>query len=133
VERKKLIANFAVMDAIGESLSLKRKLILFVLLPLLLLPLMGAAAALTVQTVQDETPTTAAGNYDRVAIAISACLAISLPGLGAALAISSAGSAAISAQAEKPETFFKSFLIVALAEAIAIYGLIMGILLWLKL
>ena len=44
-----------------------------------------------------------------------------------------AGSAAISALAEKPETFFRSFLIVALAEALAIYGLIMGILLWLKL
>jgi V/A-type H+-transporting ATPase subunit K len=53
--------------------------------------------------------------------------------LGAALAISAAGTAAISALAEKPETFFRSFLVVALAEALAIYGLIMGILLWLKL
>jgi V/A-type H+-transporting ATPase subunit K len=60
-------------------------------------------------------------------------LAIGLTGLGAGMAISSAGSAAISALAEKPETFFRSFLIVALAEALAIYGLIMGILLWLKL
>lgn len=110
------------------------KLLLFVLLPLVLLPLMGMAAALTVQTVQDEQAQTAApANYDRVAIAFAACLAISLPGLGAGLAISAAGSAAISALAEKPETFFRSFLIVALAEALAIYGLIMGILLWLKL
>jgi V/A-type H+-transporting ATPase subunit K len=99
---------------------------------------MGIAAAVTVSTVQNETTTTptdagTAVNYDRVAIAISATLAISLPALGAGLAISSAGSAAISALAEKPETFFRSFLIVALAEALAIYGLIMGILLWLKL
>jgi len=93
---------------------------------------MGMAAALTVSTVQNEQQTTS-GNYDRVAIAFAAALAISLPGLGAGLAISSAGSAAISALAEKPETFFRSFLIVALAEALAIYGLIMGILLWLKL
>ncbi len=57
----------------------------------------------------------------------------SKPTLGAALAISAAGTAAISALAEKPETFFRSFLVVALAEALAIYGLIMGILLWLKL
>jgi V/A-type H+-transporting ATPase subunit K len=95
---------------------------------------MGMAAAFTVQTVQDTTTATGtAVNYDKVAIAFAAALAISLPGLAAGLAISSAGTAAISALAEKPETFFRSFLIVALAEALAIYGLIMGILLWLKL
>jgi len=49
------------------------------------------------------------------------------------LDISASGTAAISALAEKPETFFRSFLVVALAEALAIYGLIIGILLWLKL
>ncbi|MGD6852610.1 MAG: ATP synthase subunit C [Candidatus Bathyarchaeia archaeon] len=115
-------------------MKLKRKLLLFVLLPLVLLPLMGMAAALTVQTVQDQqAQTAAAGNYDRLGIAFAAALAISLPALSAGLAISAAGSAAISALAEKPETFFRSFLIVALAEALAIYGLIMGILLWLKL
>ena len=92
---------------------------------------MGVAAALTIDTVQNQT--TSSGQYDRVAIAFAAALAIGLPGLGAGLAISAAGTAAISALAEKPETFFRSFLIVALAEALAIYGLIMGILLWLQL
>jgi V/A-type H+-transporting ATPase subunit K len=95
---------------------------------------MGIASALTVDTVQNTIQDqTAAGNYDKVAIAFAAALAIGLPALGAGMAISSAGTAAISALAEKPDTFFKSFLIVALAEALAIYGLIMGILLWLKL
>ena len=106
------------------------------LLPLVLLPLMGMAAAFTVQTVQDTTNAEdglVVLNYDRVAIAFAAALAIGLPAIAAGLAISSAGTAAISALAEKPETFFRSFLIVALAEALAIYGLIMGILLWLKL
>jgi V/A-type H+-transporting ATPase subunit K len=111
---------------------MKPKLLLFVILPLVLLPLMGFAAAVTVQTVQDQTTTTPGGN-DRIAIAVSAAVAISVPSIAAGLAISSAGSAAISALAEKPETFFRSFLIVALAEALAIYGLIMGILLWLQL
>ncbi|MCD6592981.1 hypothetical protein J7L00_02715, partial [Candidatus Bathyarchaeota archaeon] len=37
------------------------------------------------------------------------------------------------AATEKPETFFRNFIIVALAEALAIYGLIMGLLLWLKI
>lgn len=115
----------------------KRAIIMFVLLPLALLPLLGLAAAFTTDTIQaqtePETTTTTTGVYDRIGIAVSAGLAIGLTGLGAGLAISSAGSAAISALAEKPETFFRSFLIVALAEALAIYGLIMGILLWLKL
>jgi V/A-type H+/Na+-transporting ATPase subunit K len=112
----------------------KRKLLLFVLTTIVLVPLMGMAAALTVQTVQDQVDQNATtGTFDRVGIAFAASLAIGLPGIAAGLAISSAGSAAISALAEKPETFFRSFLIVALAEALAIYGLIMGILLWLKL
>jgi V/A-type H+-transporting ATPase subunit K len=113
---------------------LKRKLLLLVILTLVLLPLMSVAAALTIDTVQNQTTTTTTtGQFDRVGIAIGAALAIGLPGLGAGIAISAVGSAAISALAEKPDTFFRSFLIVALAEALAIYGLIMGILLWLKL
>jgi V/A-type H+-transporting ATPase subunit K len=97
---------------------------------------MGIASALTFDTVQQTTIDSAvdsAGGYDKAALAVAAALAIGLPALGAGIAISSAGTAAISALAEKPDTFFKSFLIVALAEALAIYGLIMGILLWLKL
>jgi V/A-type H+-transporting ATPase subunit K len=92
---------------------------------------MGVVAAFSISTVQTTTTTT--GPYDRVAIAIGVGLSIGLSALAAGFAISAAGSAAISALAEKPETFFRSFLIVALAEALAIYGLIMGILLWLKL
>ncbi len=111
---------------------MKGKILVLFLLPLVVLvPLVGMAAAFSVSTVQ--ATTTTAGPYDRLGIAISAGLAIGLSSLGAGLAISAAGSAAISALAEKPETFFRSFLIVALAEALAIYGLIMGILLWLKL
>jgi V/A-type H+-transporting ATPase subunit K len=108
-----------------------RRLILFFVLPLVLLPLVGVAAAFSISTVQ--ATTTTAGPYDKIGIAIGAALAVSLSALGAGFAISAVGSAAISALAEKPETFFRSFLIVALAEALAIYGLIMGILLWLRL
>ena len=108
-----------------------RYLILFLLLPLALLPVMGIAAALTVTTVQAQTST--AGPYDKIGLAIGAGAAVGLSALGAGLAISAVGSAAVSALAEKPDTFFRAFLIVALAEALAIYGLIMGILLWLKI
>ena len=110
-----------------------RMLIVLLLLPLVFLPLIGVAAAFSVSTLQATTTTTTTAPYDTLGIAIGAGLAIGLSGLGAGLAISAAGSAAISALAEKPDTFFRSFLIVALAEALAIYGLIMGILLWLKI
>ena len=73
------------------------------------------------------------GNFNTFGLAIGAGLSIGLASLGAGISISAAGSAAISALAEKPDTFFRSFLIVALAEALAIYGLIMGILLWIKI
>ncbi len=105
-------------------------LLLFLLLPLVLLPIIGVVAAFTVTTVQAQTAT---GPNDRIGIAIAAGASVGLSAFGAGLAISAVGSAAVSALAEKPETFFRSFLVVALAEALAIYGLIMGILLWIKL
>lgn len=116
---------------LGVKVLKPRLLIVFLLLPLVLLPIMGIAAALTVTTVQAQTAT--AGPYDKIGIAIGAGLAVGLGALASGLAISAVGSAAVSALAEKPETFFRAFLIVALAEALAIYGLIMGILLWLKI
>ncbi|MDH7556205.1 MAG: ATP synthase subunit C [Candidatus Methanosuratincola sp.] len=66
-------------------------------------------------------------------ITISIALAISLPALAAGYALAKSGSAAISSLVEKPETFFKAFLVVTLCEAIAIYGLIIAILLWLRI
>jgi V/A-type H+-transporting ATPase subunit K len=111
----------------------KNILFLFLVIPLFLLPLVGVVAAITVTTVQSTSAPTTTGAYDKAGIAIGAGLAIGLSALAAGIAISAAGSAAISALAEKPETFFRSFLVVALAEALAIYGLIVGILLWLKL
>jgi V/A-type H+/Na+-transporting ATPase subunit K len=111
-----------------------RVFVAFLVLTLALLPPISFAAAYTVSSLVTPQPQAVnTGAYDRVGIAISAGLAVGLATLGAGLAISSAGTAAISALAEKPETFFRSFLVVALAEALAIYGLIMGILLWIKL
>jgi V/A-type H+/Na+-transporting ATPase subunit K len=116
----------------------KRSFALFLFVfPLMLMPLVGVAAvfaATTTPTMSSPQPQVAtSGTYDRLGIAIGAGIAVGLSTLAAGFAISSAGTAAISALAEKPETFFRSFLVVALAEALAIYGLIMGILLWLKL
>jgi V/A-type H+-transporting ATPase subunit K len=43
------------------------------------------------------------------------------------------GAAALGAASENPEILGRSLLFVALAEGIAIYGLLMGVLLWIKI
>jgi V/A-type H+-transporting ATPase subunit K len=46
--------------------------------------------------------------------------------IGAGIAVSSTGAAAIGAMAEKPETFGRSMVFVGMAEGVAIYGLIIA-------
>jgi V/A-type H+-transporting ATPase subunit K len=104
----------------------------FLIVFMAVIPVVAVFALLT-PVAQAPTQTSTNGPFDRAIIAISAGVAVGLTGLGAAKAIAASGTAAISALAEKPETFFKSFLVVALAEAIAIYGLIVAILMWIKL
>ncbi len=60
---------------------------------------------------------------------IGAGLAVGIAGLGAAIGMGMAGSAAIGAITEKPEVFGKAFLFIVLIEAVAIYGLLVAILL----
>ena len=112
----------------------KRTAILLFVIQFVIMLIIAASAvfAMSLPLTQQTTPNTN-GSLDRAAIAIAAGLAVGLTGLGAAKAIAASGTAAISALAEKPETFFRSFLVVALAEAIAIYGLIVAILLWISL
>lgn len=59
-----------------------------------------------------------------VALGLSAGFAI----LGAGFALAKVGTACVSALVEKPEQFFKGFLVVTLCEALAIYGLVIGLL-----
>ena len=57
----------------------------------------------------------------------TAALAVSLGALGAALAVGYVGAAAMGAIGEKPELAGRALIYVGLAEGIAIYGLIIGI------
>ena len=66
-------------------------------------------------------------------LAISAAISLAASVLGSAMAIRTVGTAAISSLSEREESFFKAFLIVALCEALAVYGLIVAILLWTKI
>lgn len=65
--------------------------------------------------------------------AISAAISTGASVIASAWAIRTTGTAAISALSEREGSFFQAFLVVALCEALAIYGLIVGILLWTKI
>lgn len=60
---------------------------------------------------------------------IGAGLAVGLASAGAGIAVGIAGAAAISALVERPQERIWYLIFVALAEAIAIYGLLISILL----
>ena len=66
-------------------------------------------------------------------LGVGAGLAIGLAALGGGIAIKTVGTAVISAMLEREESFGKAFIVVALGEALAIYGLIVAILLWTKI
>lgn len=59
--------------------------------------------------------------------AIALAIASGMFGAGGGIGVGMAGSSAISAITEKPEVFIRAFMIVSLAEAVAIYGLLLGI------
>jgi len=59
---------------------------------------------------------------------LAAGIAVGLGCIGAGIAVSSTGAAAVGAIAEKPESFGRALIFVGLAEGIAIYGLIIAIL-----
>lgn len=68
-----------------------------------------------------------AGTSDQYA-SLAAAIATGLATLGAGIAVSATGAAAIGVIAEKPEAFGRSLIFVGLAEGIAIYGLIIAFL-----
>jgi len=84
------------------------------------------ALAGVVDPAQAATSTTATSSGDAF---IGAAVAIAGSAIGAGVAVSYTGSAALAAIAEKPEIFGRALVIVGLAEGIAIYGLIVAVLL----
>jgi len=111
-----------------------RKLLFWVLVtivPIIMIATSIAAVQASVQVpVSQATSTTTLSDG---LIAIAAGISIGFAGLGAGIGLARAGAAAIAALAEKPEAFFRAFLIVTLCEAVAIYGLVVAILLWIKI
>lgn len=69
------------------------------------------------------------GEIRDVGIAMAAALALGLACLGAGYAIAHASSAVMGAVAEKSELFAWGLVLVALAEGVALYGLVIAFLL----
>ncbi len=70
----------------------------------------------------------AAGGADQFT-SLGVALSTGLATVGAGIAVSGTGAAAVGAIAEKPETFGRSLIFVGLAEGSAIYGLLISFLL----
>jgi len=84
--------------------------------------------------VQAETPQVRSLSPIEMSIGfISAALAVGLSCIGAAIAVSNVGTAALGALSEKPELTGRALIFVGLAEGIAIYGLIVAIMILGKL
>jgi V/A-type H+-transporting ATPase subunit K len=99
---------------------------LLVLIVVFSVSVIHSAAAQTASISSDQAQE---GSWIAMASAISVIVCV----LGAAVAIKTTGTAAISALSENEAGFFKAFLVVALAEALAVYGVIVAILLWTKI
>ena len=66
-------------------------------------------------------------------LGLAAGLAVGMAIMGSGYALKTVGTSAIATLTEREEAFFKAFLVVALCEALAVYGLIIAILLWTKI
>ena len=91
-----------------------------------------APAAAVTETVAAAPPVlqdTATDSETSSAALIGASIAVAGCGIGAAIGVAYTGAAALAAISERPEIFGRAMVIVGLAEGIAIYGLIVGIIL----
>jgi len=90
---------------------------------------LGLMAALLLGFVEPAHAAGAATGHDPTAALFGASIAVAGSTIGAGIAVSYTGSAALAAISEKPEMFGRAMVIVGLAEGIAIYGLVIGIIL----
>lgn len=88
-------------------------------------PTTTAAAAETQDTAADTGAVNGLG-------LVAAALAVGIAGVGGGIAVASAAPAAIGATSEDPKAFGKAMIFVALGEGIALYGLLIAILIWMK-
>ena len=113
----------------GDGGDFSMKMIFFVMLAVFAVALIFAFPSVFAA----EEGGAAEAAMDRGLIALGTSISIAGAAIGAGIAIASTGPAATGATAEKPELFGRVLIFVALAEAIAIYGFLVAIFLWLKI
>lgn len=115
-----------------ESKKRARRLFLVAALVPFMLMVIGFGAATVHAQTGSPAPVASAPPAVRWDLSIAIALSIGLPCLGAGVAVGRVGAAAIGAATEKPELLTRSLIFVALAEGIAIYGLLVAVLLYSK-
>jgi V/A-type H+-transporting ATPase subunit K len=90
-----------------------------------------ATPALAQQTggAAEETQKKAMSDEAKGMFALAIAFVVGASCIGAGIAVGRVGSAALGAASERPELLGKSLILVGLAEGIAIYGLIIGVML----
>lgn len=73
------------------------------------------------------------GGLEKVTLLLAVAITVSVSCLAAGIAVGKVGAAAMGAASEKPEIMGRALVFVAVAEGIAIYGLIIGIMLLFRL
>jgi V/A-type H+/Na+-transporting ATPase subunit K len=86
-------------------------------------------AAATADPASAAATTATAGTGGSTGALIGAGIAVAGSSIGAGIAVAYTGAAALAIMSERPELFGRAMVIVGLAEGIAIYGLVVGIIL----
>ena len=89
----------------------------------------GPAGAAVAAVAAKSAAASASGTSSGTGALLGAAIAVAGSTIGAGIAVAYAGAAALAALSERPELFGRAMVIVGLAEGIAIYGLIIGIIL----
>jgi len=89
----------------------------------------GAAATATAVGAAKSAAAVSATTSVNGSALLGAAIAVAGSTIGAGIAVAYAGAAALAVMSERPELFGRAMVIVGLAEGIAIYGLIIGVIL----
>ncbi|MCD6363060.1 MAG: ATPase [Synergistetes bacterium] len=122
IRRRKDYKAYAKKVLLFSSVAILASVVL-----LFLLPVSGASAA------PEESAISIPRSIDIAAGYIGAAVAVGAAAIGAGIAVAATGSAMIGVMAEKPELIGRAMIVVALAEGIAIYGMIIAIMILAKL
>ena len=126
------IVSFIMLVTVGLYLKNRRsrnpRMIFFTAVSLsIMLLLMGAIVLFTTSPALAQQETAAAAPLGQIA-AVAAALSTGLACIGAGIAVGNVGSAALGLIGEKPDMMGRTLIYVALAEGIAIYGMLISIL-----